>query len=173
MIFPQLSAQKPDGRIVRLPDGLAGDYNVVVVAFQMRQQADVESWTSLLCDLTFHYPNFDYYTLATMQDTPGWRGEFIDMGQRMRLADRRARQNLLSLYTDLNDFNRALDIPTVSQTYTLLLDRMGKVLWRTEGGAYTPSRTRGLIRALEQRQPAIPLWRKALPLLASAASALV
>jgi hypothetical protein len=172
MIFPDLSAHKPDGKQVRLPDGLAGEYNVVVVAFQMRQQVEVESWMSLLRSLTFHYPNFDYYMLATMQDTPGWRGEFLDMGQRLRLADGHARQNLLSLYTDLNDFNRALDIPTVSQTYTLLLDRMGKILWRTEGGAFTPERARGLTRALEQRQPVMPLWRKALPLLASLASAI-
>ena len=154
MIFPILCAEDVAGQPVILPGDLAGERSVVLIAFLQHQQAAVESWLPLLELLTYRLGDFHYYVIPTVQRLVGWQGEFADMGVRLRRSGQ-ASEHLLTLYVDLNDFNRALDIPTVSQIYPLLIDRAGHVLWRAEGG-FTPEKAERLIASLEE-SPALAL----------------
>ncbi|MEO8395567.1 MAG: hypothetical protein ABI700_21410, partial [Chloroflexota bacterium] len=133
MIFPTLAAENLEGRGLTLPGDLEGAYNLVVVTFQQRQQIEVETWLPLLHRLCAHYDDLRYYLLPTIQLLPDCQHHFFDMGRSFRLYGQNAREHTLPLYVDINDFNRALDIPTVSQIYTLLLDAKGRILWRASG----------------------------------------
>jgi len=153
MIFPTLAAENLEGRRLTLPADLEGAYNLIMITFQQRQQVEVESWLPLLHRLSAQYETLRYYLLPTVQVLPDCQHEFLDVGARFHLNGRRGRENTLRLYVDLNDFNRALDIPTVSQMYTFLLDQSGKVLWRANGGAYNPDCAPDLLVLLNHLYP--------------------
>jgi hypothetical protein len=46
--FPQLTAHDLDGRVVALPAGLPGEWNVVIIAFRREQQELADSWVPWL-----------------------------------------------------------------------------------------------------------------------------
>ncbi len=157
MNFPTLSAVNLDGRGYTVPTDLSGEYNAVVIAFQQRHQVEIETWQAPLNKLAAQFRGLNYYILPTTQYLPGFQNEYSDIGMQLRLNAHHARENTLQLYVDLNDFNRALDIPTVSQIYTLLLDRVGQVLWRASG-AYAPEKAAALSAKLERLYPKRPVW---------------
>jgi len=153
MNFPMLAAENSEGRRFMLPQDFEGAYNVVVITFQQRQQSDVETWLPLLHRLSSHYEALHHYLLPTIQFLSDCQHEFLDVSANFRLSAQRPFANTLRLYVDLNDFNRALDIPTVSQIYTFLLDSSGRVLWRASG-AYNPDCAHDLINLLDRLYPA-------------------
>ena len=54
--FPRLRARDLEGDDAWLPDAFAGDRNVVIVAFQRRHQALVDSWVPWLEDRAAEIP---------------------------------------------------------------------------------------------------------------------
>ena len=47
-VWPSLQASDLNKRKIELPGGLAGELNVLLVAFQREQQKDVDTWLPLL-----------------------------------------------------------------------------------------------------------------------------
>ena len=58
--FPRIKARDLDGREVMLPTGLAGEWNVVIIAFRRQQQAMVDSWVPWLRDLAEATPGLGF-----------------------------------------------------------------------------------------------------------------
>ena len=58
---------------------------------------------------------------------------FIDNGMRRGIPDKQARKRTITLYIDKKPFEDALQIPSEKTIYAILIDRQGKVLWRSEG----------------------------------------
>ena len=58
---------------------------------------------------------------------------FIDGGMRRGIADRAVREATITLYIDKAPFRESLRIPDEDRIYVLLVDRRGRVYWRTEG----------------------------------------
>ena len=73
---------------------------------------------------------------------------FLDRGMAAGIPDPAARARTITLYTDVRQFMKQLGIPSTSQIQALLLDRSGRVLWRSQG-AFTPVKGEALLRALE------------------------
>lgn len=158
MIFPTVSGKTLDGKRVILPTGLEGEFNLLVIAFQQAQRLQVDVWMWQLRALSAQYSHVQAYELPTIQNLQILQCDYADSWTRRGVTDPVARHNTIPLYVDINDFNRALDIATVSTTYTMLIDREGEVLWRMAGG-YDALKLRSLKKALDrvckaQRQPA-------------------
>lgn len=51
------------------------------------------------------------------------QNDYTDAWSRRGHTDPVARRSTIPLYVDINDFNRALDIATVTTTYSMLIDR--------------------------------------------------
>jgi hypothetical protein len=58
---------------------------------------------------------------------------WIDNGMRMGIPNPSVRARTLTFYTDLEPFMRELGINDNSNIHAFLINRDGKILWRTEG----------------------------------------
>lgn len=149
MIFPTVTGITLDGRAVTLPTGLDGEYNLLVIAFQQRQRLQVDAWMWELRSLCAQYQRLRAYELPTIQNLHGIQNDYADAWTRRGRHDPASSAATIPLYVEINDFNRVLDIPTVSTIYTLMVDREGEVLWRMQG-SYDPLKLRSLKSALNR-----------------------
>lgn len=133
MHFPIVSGSNLLRQKVDLPSALSAELNLVLIAFQQWQQATVDTWLPFAERLELKYPSFRYYELPMIQRLNFLARTFINEGMRAGIPDQKARKRTITLYLDKEVFRRSLAIPYENDICVLLLDRQGKVLWRSEG----------------------------------------
>lgn len=131
--FPVVRGTNLEGRDFTLPRDLEGERNVVIVAFEREQQRDVDTWLPALGDLARTTPGLRVYELPTIATPYRLMRPIIDGGMRRGIPDRAVREATITLYLDTDDFRRALAIPDARDIHVLLVDRAGRILWRTAG----------------------------------------
>ena len=131
--FPSVEGSNLEGERFNLPSGFKGELNVVLVAFQRDQQADVDTWMPFLKSLGETHPALRVYELPTLGRRYRMMRPFIDGGMRRGIPDRAVREATITLYIDKSPFREALKLGDEDRIYVLLVDREGRVLWRTEG----------------------------------------
>ncbi len=145
--FPEVQGQNLDGRWFNLPADFEGERNLVFVAFERGQQAEVDTWLPLARRLTSEISGMRYYELPTIRKLPGFVRGWIDGGMRDGIPDPAARAATITLYLDKEPFRRALDIRTEKSITILVVDRTGGVHWQTVG-VWTPEKESALRRLL-------------------------
>lgn len=133
MQFPKVTGSNLDRQRVNLPQELEGEQNLVLVAFQQWQQAQVDTWIPFARQLEGSHAGLRYYELPTIQRLNILARTFINEGMRAGIRDAVARERTITLYLDKDRFREALQIPHEDEIYVLLIDREGQVLWRAEG----------------------------------------
>lgn len=133
MQFPAVTGSNLQRRKVSLPDGFEGDLNLVLIAFQQWQQTQVDTWIPFAKQLEEAYSGVRYYELPTIQRLNILARTFINEGMRAGIPDPLARERTITLYVDKTAFRQALQLPREDDIYVLLVDRLGQVLWQTEG----------------------------------------
>jgi hypothetical protein len=88
-----------------------------------------------------------YYELPTIQHRNILARTFINEGMRAGIPDPAPRERTITLYLDKAAFREALQLPHEDDILVLLVDRRGRVLWRTEG-PYTQERGESLEEAV-------------------------
>jgi hypothetical protein len=131
--FPSLTASNLEKRNFNLPADFEGDRNLVLVAFEREQQKDVDTWLREMERFEEFDSRFRYYELPTIQRPNAFMRWFIDTGMRHGIPDRKARERTITLYIDKKPFCDALLITDQTKIYAFLVDREGRVLWRSEG----------------------------------------
>jgi len=131
--FPSVKASNLEKRVFSLPAEFEGERNLLLVAFEREQQKNVDTWLREMkrfeeLDLGFHY-----YELPTIQRPSAFMRWFIDTGMRRGIPDRKARERTITLYLEKKSFLDSLLITDQKKVHALLVDRKGKVLWRSEG----------------------------------------
>jgi hypothetical protein len=131
--FPQLKASNLEKRSMNLPEDFEGSRNLLLVAFQREQQAQVDTWLREMNRFEKIDPGFRYYELPTIQKPNRLLRWIIDSGMRRGIPDPKARARTITLYVDKAPFLKALGITDETRIYCFLVDRTGRVLWRTDG----------------------------------------
>ncbi|MGZ3612236.1 MAG: hypothetical protein ACXVBU_19460 [Ktedonobacteraceae bacterium] len=150
MVFPFVRGENLEGRAFTLPADLEGAYNLLLIAFQRDQQADIDSWFPFVKQLVKEYPALAYYELPTIyRGNPLFRW-WLNTTMNVGIPDKKAREVTITLYLDKQAFRKALDIPDEGRIYVLLVNRKGEVLWRVEG-PYKEEKGRDLKHALESQ----------------------
>lgn len=147
MQLPAVSGSNLERKKLNLPEDLAGERNLVFVAFQQWQQRQVDSWLPFARQVEETYAGVRYYELPTIQRLNVLAQTFINEGMRAGIPEPVARERTITLYVDKVAFRKALDLPGEENIYILLLDRRGRVLWRGEG-AFTPEAGESLLEVL-------------------------
>jgi hypothetical protein len=93
-------------------------------------------------------PGLKVYELPTIYRMNRLQRSFLDRGMAMGIPSKEARETTITLYLDKEKFRKALDMPSEDRIYVLLVDRKGKILWRTDG-VYTPDKLDTLRKALK------------------------
>jgi hypothetical protein len=131
--FPKLQASNLEKRLLNLPGDFDGSRNLLLVAFQREQQEQVDTWLREMKRFEEVDPGFRYYELPTIQSPNRLLRWIIDTGMRRGIPDPKARARTITLYIDKVPFLKALGITDERRIHCFLVDRTGRVLWRTEG----------------------------------------
>ncbi|MEO0563245.1 MAG: hypothetical protein AAF125_14145, partial [Chloroflexota bacterium] len=68
LIFPELTGRNINGVVFTLPADFAGEYNIVMLAFDQRHQAAVNTWIPALRDLEDDNPVVRIYEVPTLPE---------------------------------------------------------------------------------------------------------
>jgi hypothetical protein len=117
----------------RLPHTLAGDVNLLLIAFRQWQQKDVDTWVPTATDLTSSYPTLRSYELPVISRMYRPASGFIDGGMRSGIPDPTVRDATITLYLDRKQFRADLGIDSVAEIVPMLVTPDGRILWRTAG----------------------------------------
>lgn len=133
-VFPQALARNLEGVDVQLPDGFAGERNVVIVAFQRQHQGLVDSWVPWLDEQAAADPGLRFYELPTIGRLWAPMRNFIDGGMAAAIRDPVVLRRTLTIYGDVSRVTRPLGIDDRSTIAVLLVDGTGQVHWKGHGG---------------------------------------
>jgi hypothetical protein len=131
--FPLVSGYNLMREEFVFPEDFQGKYNLVIIPFQQRQQADVNTWIPAAQELERSYPGLVYYELPTIYELPVISRTFINEGMRAGIPDSTARERTITLYLDKSVFKEALGITNEQNIQLFLIDQGGNILWREEG----------------------------------------
>jgi hypothetical protein len=148
-VFPKLTAANLSGKSMTMPAGFAGEYNVVLIAFEREQQKNIETWLAVVPKMLEAFPRVAYYELPTIAKLNGMTRFFIDTGMRSGIHDKAQRDRTITLFIDKKPFKDSLRIESEKTVYAMLIDRNGNVLWRADGDS-TPEKLAGLKAAVEK-----------------------
>lgn len=151
LYFSRVTGQNLEGREFKLPADFEGELNVLLVAYERRQQDLLDTWTPHLRELSARFDSLNVYELPVLnfglRMVRGW----IDGGMRAGIPDKTARETTITLYTNVSAFNRSLGITSTRTTYVLLADRQGRVYWRGQG-EFDATQFAGLTAAIQAAQ---------------------
>lgn len=134
MYFPTISAENLNKEPITLPDDLAGNPALVLVAFKRQQQTNINTWLDQLETIEQAIPGVRVIETPTISSLYwGWMAGFIDGGMRSGIPDPDARARTITLYTNVNKFREALGLESKDTIYAILLDEEGRVLQIAEG----------------------------------------
>ncbi len=117
----------------RLPGTLAGDVNLLLIAFRQWQQRDVDTWLPAATDLAIAYSAFRAYELPVISRIYRPASGFIDGGMRSGIPDPAVRDATITMYLDRKKFLADLSIDSVTEIVPMLVTPDGGILWRTMG----------------------------------------
>jgi len=131
--FPVIEAESLRGRTVRLPDQLKGERNLLIVAYEREQQADIDTWLAVLDTFSVQAPTFAYYELPSLSSSYKWMRAVIDGGMKQGIPDRAQRDRTITLYLDVDWFRAQIGTAAEPGIAALLVDREGTILARWYG----------------------------------------
>jgi hypothetical protein len=131
--FPTVSGFNLNRQELEFPRDFRAATNLLFVPFLQSQQFVVNTWIPFADSLEASFPEFAYYELPTIDELPALSRTFINEGMRAGIANARARERTVTLYIDTARFMQALGIPGKNEVHVLLVDRQGRILWRTTG----------------------------------------
>ncbi|MBK8168054.1 MAG: hypothetical protein IPK64_19075 [bacterium] len=131
--FPILEAESLRGRTLRLPADLKGARNLLLVAYEREQQADLDTWLAVLDTLAPQLPDFAYYELPTIGGNFKWMRAVIDGGMKQGIPDRAQRDRTITLYLDVDWFRGQIGTAGSDSVAALLVDREGTIAARWYG----------------------------------------
>ena len=150
MHFPQVTGSNLERRRFSLPGDLEGDLNLLFLAFWQRHQAMVDSWMPLAARLQQQHEGLVAYELPVIQSRSRLSQWFIDSGMRAGIPDPRIREHTITVYLDKPPFLDALEISDDRTIHVLVVDRSGRVVWRTTG-AWDEEREEDLVSFVDQQ----------------------
>lgn len=131
--FPEVEGASLSAVEHRLPGTLAGDVNLLLIAFRQWQQKDVDTWLPTATELATTYPAFRAYELPVISRMYRPASGFIDGGMRSGIPDPAVRDATITMYLDRKQFRADLGIDSIDEIVPMLVVPDGRILWRTTG----------------------------------------
>ena len=138
--FPKISAEALDRTPVELPGGLEGQRNLLLLSFTRDQKPQVDTWSAVSQALQHSDFNFRVYWMPVSAPENALYRWWDNSSLRAAETDPQLLHWEVPLYVDLNRFSRDLNIVNRSQITVLLVDRSGRILWRSQGPSTQTSR---------------------------------
>ncbi len=130
--FPFLSGINLEGKKFDLPQDLDGEFRIVALGFEREHQEAINTWIKVADDIVKNNPKIKFYEVPLIYELGGVSRAWINNGMRLGIQDKIARQRTITVYTNRDKFFEIMAMKG-DRIYVLLLDKNGKILWRTEG----------------------------------------
>ncbi len=147
--FPSLRSETLEKQAVQLPQDFQGERNLLFIAFERKQQKDIDTWLAQMKRYEDLDKGFRYYEIPTIDKMNPFMRWFINTGMRNGIPDKKARERTITLYIDKEPFKKSLQISDEKKIYAMVVDRSGKVLWRATG-PYDEANGKSLQQFLEK-----------------------
>jgi hypothetical protein len=121
--FPKVTGSNLLRQKLTLPDDFKGELNLVFIAFQQWQQAEINSWIPDVMEWEKQYPGLVYYELPVIEDRQNLYKWFINEGMRAGIPNPLTRERTIPLYIKKTLFNKATEIKNEDHICILLLDK--------------------------------------------------
>ena len=131
--FPVIAAESLRGRSVKMPEQFKGARNLLLVAYQREQQADIDTWLAVIDSVAAGAPDFAYYEIPTISSSAKWMRAMIDGGMKQGIPDRAQRDRTITLYLDVDWFRGQIGTAGNDGIAALLVDRAGNISARWYG----------------------------------------
>jgi hypothetical protein len=147
--LPPLTGYNLNKQKVRLPKGMAGQEDLLLISFAPEQQKDVDSWLEAGQALQHASFQFHYYELP-VEGRENFVFRWWDTSSlRSNETDPQSWPWIVPLFVDRGKLMRELEIPNAQQVVALLVNRQGQILWRASG-PMTPDKRAALMAAAQQ-----------------------
>lgn len=131
--LPPMQATNLMDNAVSLPEGLSGQRNILLIAFDHDQQEEIDTWIGPVSELVAEDPTLNYYELAAIGPMNGLVKVFIERGMRSGVETPAQRTRTLIVYDGKEALKEGLEISDESRIYTVYIDKTGFQFWRAEG----------------------------------------
>jgi hypothetical protein len=140
IVLPTVSFDNLSKNRVTLPADLHSDRNLLLLYFELTQQADVDNWNGIIDRWRASDPALISYT-SLVSSQKNFLSRWWQNASMRNASDSGRWPTTLPLYVNKHTFEHKLDIPSEKQVVLLLLDRKGQVLSRVIGPPRDSSRT--------------------------------
>lgn len=130
--FPFLVGIDLHGKKRLIPDSFLGKLNLVAVAFERKQQADVDTWIDVAEEWMLLHKDLRFYEVPLIYKVNAPYRFWINNGMRSGISESVARERTITVYTDREAFLSMMNMK-VEKISILLLDDGGKILCPHDG----------------------------------------
>jgi hypothetical protein len=145
-VMPSITTENLNQRAMTLPKDLPGERTLVLMAFEQKQQANINTWVS---GMKLKENPIEWVETPIIDPRNGFVRFFIDNGMRGGIPDPAIRERVITLYTPRDAFIKAMGITTgTTSIYAAVVDRQGQVLEIVEGD-FTPDKAAKILRQMK------------------------
>lgn len=127
--LPEIRVRSLEGERLVIPRDLEGSRNLLAVAFQREQQADVDTWVPEFGRLEEADPKLVAYEVPVISRRWAPFRPMIDGGMTAAIPNPKTRAHTLTTYTDVGRVTRALGVADSERIVVVLVDREGEIEW--------------------------------------------
>jgi hypothetical protein len=140
VVLPTISFDNLSKNRITLPADLHSDRNLLLLYFELTQQADVDNWNTIIDRWRAGDPSLTAYT-SLVSPQKNFLSRWWQNASMRSASDSSRWPTTLPLYVNKHDFEHRLEIRSEKQVVLLLLDRKGHVLSRVTGTPTDSTRT--------------------------------
>ena len=133
LIFPELVGTSLLLEQVSVPSELSGDFKLVVVSYDVSQQPDIDEWLPALEELNEEFPRMAGYYIPLLPKSAADTSVFIIGGMAAVAKSDVDRARTVVVFTNVEAFNRLVNVPNMEAVQLFLLDQNQRILWQGSG----------------------------------------
>jgi hypothetical protein len=130
--FPVLAGIDLLGQQRALPEAFAGDLNIIALGFEREHQTPINSWIPIAESIMADHPSVKFYEVPIIYEMSMITRTWVNNGMRAGVPGDTARERTITVYTDRATFLETMKM-NADRIYVLVLDKSGKIVWKTEG----------------------------------------
>lgn len=145
---PATTGQALDGKVIAFPNAASRKPLLVMIGFSHKSSDDFKRWNQQMLSPYLSDPRIEYYELADLEGVPSFIKGMIQHGMRREIHG--AEQSHFAPFTTGEaEWKKAVGYSSSENTYILLADPSGQIVWKTQG-APDEQKMSGLKKALAE-----------------------
>lgn len=162
--FPILVGKNLLGKKFVIPRELDGKMKVIVLAFTREHQPIAETWFNQLDALSRQYDDLEYFEIPLLPKYGAIRRYFVWSSLKADIVTEEQRARTVVVYTDKDAFLKEAGIANDEKVRVLLIDKDGRIAWRTEGRVSSAKASalemnlRALVDEIREQQKIMPVF---------------